>query len=254
MYDRFSKIMKYNTGILIRFDDVAPNMNWAMMEKCEVLLNKFNIKPVLGVIPNNQDSELMKYPIRNEFWDIVKKWQSENWSIAMHGYAHLYDTDTFKKDYFGYGGRSEFFGHSYEDQILKLKKGLKIFHDNSIKVKTFFAPNHTYDLNTLKALKECNIKIIIDGYGLFPYYKFGLLFIPQLFYKEILLPFGIQSTQIHLNYWDNKYLQNFEYFINKNHNKVVDINYILDLAEPSFFKNSINYSVEKTLKAIRSFR
>ena len=106
----------------------------------------------------------------------------------------------------------------------------------------------------MKALKECNIKIIIDGYGLFPYYKFDLLFIPQLFYKEILLPFGIQSTQIHLNYWDNKYLQNFEYFINKNHNKVVDINYILDLAEPSFFKNSINYSVEKTLKAIRSFR
>ena len=29
----------------------------------------------------------------------------------------------------------------------------------------------------------------------------NLNFIPQLFYKEIMLPFGIQSTQIHLNYW-----------------------------------------------------
>ena len=102
MYEKFSNILKRNTGILIRFDDVAPNMNWTMMEKCEVLLNKFNIKPVLGVIPNNQDNELMNYPIKNDFWNIVKNWQTKNWSIAMHGYTHLYDADTFKKDYFGY--------------------------------------------------------------------------------------------------------------------------------------------------------
>ena len=47
-----------NTGILIRFDDIAPNMNWEMMDKCEELLNRFNLKPVMGVIPNNQDDEL----------------------------------------------------------------------------------------------------------------------------------------------------------------------------------------------------
>ena len=43
-----------NTGILIRIDDIAENMNWDLMEKCEVLFDKYNIKPVLGVI-NNQD-------------------------------------------------------------------------------------------------------------------------------------------------------------------------------------------------------
>ena len=35
----------------------------------------------------------------------------------MHGYNHLYDKETNKKDFFNYGGRSEFFGHSYEDQL-----------------------------------------------------------------------------------------------------------------------------------------
>jgi hypothetical protein len=250
MYDRFSKIMKYNTGILIRFDDVAPNMNWAMMEKCEVLLNKFNIKPVLGVIPNNQDSELMKYPIRNEFWDIIKKWQSENWSIAMHGYAHLYDTDTFKKDYFGYGGRSEFFGHSYEDQILKLKKGLKIFHDNSIKVKTFFAPNHTYDLNTFKALKECDIFQVIDGYGLSPFMFNEIKFIPQLFFKLYMLPYGIQCTQIHLNSWTKNDFQEFENFIEKYHQKVIGLDYALTISSNTLMK-VLNIMVEQTLKTIR---
>ena len=59
---------------------------------------------------------------------------------------------------------------------------------------------------------------------------------------------------MHINYWDIKYLNNFEDFINKNYNKVVDIDYILNLDEPNILKNSINYSVEKALKVIRSFR
>ena len=52
----FSKIKNYisrNTGILIRLDDIAENMNWRLMERSELLFDKFKIKPVLGVIPNN---------------------------------------------------------------------------------------------------------------------------------------------------------------------------------------------------------
>ena len=36
------------------------------MDKCQDLLNHYNLKPVMGVIPNNQDSELLKYP-KGEF-------------------------------------------------------------------------------------------------------------------------------------------------------------------------------------------
>ena len=53
---------KKNTGILIRFDDIAENMNWSLMDKCESLFEKHNIKPVVGVIPNNKDKELLSYP------------------------------------------------------------------------------------------------------------------------------------------------------------------------------------------------
>ena len=72
------KKIKENTGILIRFDDIAPNMNWQMMDKCEKLLNEYNIQPVIGVIPKNQDKELLNYPLRKDFWNIVKKWKSKN--------------------------------------------------------------------------------------------------------------------------------------------------------------------------------
>ena len=125
--------------ILIRSDDVAENMNWHLMSKCEKLFDKFNIKPVMGVIPKNEDKDLLIYPKKENFWDVVKSWQSKGWEIAMHGYNHIYDKDTKKKDFFGYGGKSEFFGHSLSNQSIKIKKGLEIFKKNKkLKSEPFF--------------------------------------------------------------------------------------------------------------------
>mgnify|MGYP001160046680 CR=1 FL=1 len=46
-----------NTGMLIRFDDISDHMNWSLMNKCEEIFDKYNIKPLLGVIPDNKDKE-----------------------------------------------------------------------------------------------------------------------------------------------------------------------------------------------------
>ena len=57
----FSKIKNYiaeNTGILIRIDDIAENMNWNLMKKSEQLFDEYKIKPVLGVIPENKDKDI----------------------------------------------------------------------------------------------------------------------------------------------------------------------------------------------------
>jgi len=240
-----------NTGILIRFDDIAPNMSWEMMDKCQKLLNYYDLKPVMGVIPDNQDNELLKYPKRENFWEIVKKWELNDWSIAMHGYNHLYDKETNKKDFFNYGGRSEFFGHSYEDQLSKIKKGLEIFEKNNIQIDTFFAPNHTYDRNTFKALKNSGILKIIDGYGLMPYSFNGIKFVPQLFYKLYLLPFGIQSTQIHINYWSDKDFINFKKFIEKHHKKVISADFAFSKISNSNLYKIINSTFEKLMKLKR---
>ena len=208
--------MKKNTGLLIRIDDVADHMNWNYMKKTEALFDKLNIKPLLGVIPSNKDQEIFKYEKKENFWNQVRNWQDKGWEIAMHGYSHVYDKETNKKDFFGYGGKSEFFGHSFEIQKKRISKGLQIFKSEGIKIRSFFAPNHTYDLNTFSALKDNNILNIIDGYGLMPFKINNINFIPQLFYKEIILPFGIQSTQVHLNYWDENDFLKFEKFIIKN--------------------------------------
>ena len=255
MISKIKNIYTKYTGLLIRMDDISENMNWNYMDKCEDFFDKYKIKPLLGVIPLNRDPALLKFPKNNKFWQRVCDWKNKGWEITMHGCYHLYTQKSDKKkDIFNYGGNSEFYGLDYFTQLEKIKTGLDIFKENKINVRSFFAPNHIYDKNTLKALKDSDIKIIIDGYGLFPYYKDKILFIPQLFYREILLPFGIQATQIHINEWNNENLNNFKSFIKKNNNKIINLDYIINITGSNFFQLIANYFVEKSLKTARLFK
>ena len=235
-------------------DDIAENMNWAAMNQCESLFDSLNIRPLLGVIPNNKDKNFDKYEKKDNFWDKVRGWQKKGWEIAMHGFSHVYDKETNKKDYFNYGGGSEFYGHDYETQLSRIKKGLQKFNDEKINIRSFFAPNHTYDENTLTALKSSGIKNIIDGYGLIPYSENELNFIPQLFYKEIMLPFGIQSTQIHLNYWSDQSFNDFEQFITKNKDKIITFDDALSKINNNYFSKFINFGTKASLKTLRVLR
>ena len=197
MINKFKNYISKNTGFVIRLDDIAENMNWDMMERVTNLFDKFGVKPVLGIIPNNEDSELLSYPKTNiDFWDKVRAWKNKGWEIAMHGNNHVYGKFNSKTDYLGHGGNTEFCGLPFNEQLEKIRKGLNKFKKENISTRIFFAPNHTFDHNTLLALKECGIKFIIDGYGLMPYEEDQISFIPQLFYKNVVLPFGIQSFQI----------------------------------------------------------
>jgi len=239
-------------ALLIRMDDIAHNMNWKLIYRCEELFDKFNIKPLLGVIPENQDPELLKYQRLDNFWNEVKRWKKKGWEISMHGYNHLYKTETNQRDLFSYGGKSEFFGLSYDTQYKMISSGLNIFKKNNLEIRSFFAPNHTYDLQTIEALKNNNIKYVIDGNGLFPFRKHGMSYFPQLFYKEIMLPIGIQSTQLHINYWNEDYFKGFKSFIEKNHDYIRSFDQIIDFEE-NLLKKIINFFVEKNLKLARKF-
>jgi len=246
--------LKENKGFLIRIDDVTETMNWVMMNRCEKLFDDLKIKPLLGVIPLNKDLELSKFEKNNDFWKKVLEWQNKGWEISMHGFEHKYSINTKKKDYFSYGGMSEFFNLSYELQKEKIQKGLEVFKSKKIRVRSFFAPNHTYDKNTFRALKDSGIETIIDGYGLIPYSKYGLNFIPQLFYKLILLPLGVQSSQIHLNNWKEDEFVNFEKFIKKNKECILDYNQVVKKINNNPLAKFLNFQIKLFLQIIRKLK
>lgn len=241
-----------NTGILIRIDDVCENMNWNLMSKLESLFDNYSIKPVLGVIPNNRDEDFLSFPRNDNFWDQVRKWQVKGWEIVQHGDTHIYDRLCSKKsDYFEYGGGSEFFGHPLDVQEKRIKNGLEKFKREKINIRSFFAPNQTYDENTFIALKNCGINEVIDGYGLMPYTEKNVKFIPQLFEKVVLLPFGIQSTKLHLHIWDENDYKKFENFIKINSKKIITYDQALNKINNSFLYKIIRYFMSKILKLKR---
>mgnify|MGYP001277567572 FL=1 len=241
-----------NTGILIRIDDVCENMNWDLMSKLESLFDNHSIKPVLGVIPNNRDEDFLSFPRNDNFWDQVRKWQDKGWEIVQHGDTHIYDRLCSKKsDYFEYGGGSEFFGHPLNVQEKRIKNGLEKFKREKINIRSFFAPNQTYDENTFIALKNCGISEVIDGYGLMPYTEKNIKFIPQLFEKVVLLPFGIQSTKLHLHIWDENDYKKFENFIKINSKKIITYDQALNKINNSFLYKIIRYFISKILKLKR---
>ena len=248
-------MININTGLLLRIDDVAENMNWKYMDKSEKLFDKINVKPLVGIIPENKDPSLLSFPKNPFFWQRVKSWQEKGWEISMHGFNHLYDSKTKFKDYFGYGGDSEFFGHNYNHQFKKIKLGKEKLLSEGLKVNSFFAPNHTYDKNTFLALSNNNIEVIIDGYGLFPYSEHNLTFIPQLFHKEtIMLPFGFQTTQIHLNNWEEKYFNKFQSFLVKNKGRIMTYHQVLNKTSNSKLKKLIRNFLKLTLLNVRKFK
>ncbi len=200
--------------LVLRLDDAAQRMDTDKWKCMEDLLDKYHIKPLVGVIPDCQDPLMEKYPEDEFFWDKVHVWIEKGWSIALHGYRHVYDS----RD----GGinpvnqYSEFAGHSCELQADRISKGLKILKSKGIEPKVFFAPGHTFDENTLKALElKSAIRIISDTFAWDVYQKGGFTFIPQQSGKVRKLPCATITYCYHPNTMDEDSFFDLECFLKK---------------------------------------
>lgn len=202
---------------LIRLDDASEYMNESNWNRMEKLLNKYQIKPIVGIIPQNKDNDLIKYGCCNNFIDKVNNWKKNKWTIAMHGYQHLYVTSN--------GGinpvndRSEFAGLPLKEQKDKIKKGYNLLIKKGIEPKLFFAPSHTFDKNTITALiEDTNIRIISDTIANDVYFENGIFFIPQQSGSVRNLPFKIATFCYHPNTMNETDFNELEKFVKKNIN------------------------------------
>lgn len=208
---------------VIRLDDASDYNNLSNWNRMEKILNSYSIKPIVGVIPNNQDPSMIKaYKKNNNLWKKVKQWQKSGWIIAMHGYNHVYITND--------GGinpvqkRSEFADVSLKKQEDKIRKAIEIFKSNGIIPDVFFAPSHTFDKNTLLALKKnSDIRIISDTIANDIYFENDFYFLPQQSGRVRKLPFKFVTFCYHPNTMCDSDFDELENFIKEHRNKFISL-------------------------------
>ncbi len=201
--------------IFFRLDDITPNMDWNKFNFIVSLLKRHNIKPLLAVIPDNKDPELLKYSANSDFWNVIKELGQNGWVIAQHGFEHIYKT--------GSGGvlkinkRGEFSGLDFKTQKSMIVDGIRIMKVRLSSVSEIFvAPGHSFDKNTVMALKENGFKYLSDGIALYPFKKWGLVWLPQVLWRPKKIWFGQITVLLHINTEEQSDLNELEEFISKN--------------------------------------
>lgn len=205
---------------LLRLDDASEHMELHKWRRMEQLLDKYGVKPIYGIIPCCQDPELIKYPMVENFWSLMKMWENKGWTPALHGCNHVF----FTQD----GGinpvhkKSEFAGLPLEEQYNKIQMGMEILIEHKIETSIFFAPAHTFDKNTMKALKKSSrINCINDTIANDMYYEDGLYFLPQQSGKCRKLPFRVTTFCYHPNIMMERDFEELDFFLQHNHIKFV---------------------------------
>lgn len=218
---------------ILRFDDIHPKMRWDYWHEIEELMIKYNIKPILAVIPDNRDKKLIYSDGLDDyiFWEKMKEYQSLGWTIAMHGYQHLY-TSNNRGDFVRINSYSEFAGLSEELQSEKIRLGLEIFKKYGLSPSMFVAPAHTFDKTTVRVLKKYGFKMVSDGFYFYPVVIDDMLFIPQQLWWFKRRSFGLYTICFHHNYWTYSDLHKFKQDLTKFKDHIISVNESLKFFKP----------------------
>jgi len=240
--------MKY----IIRIDDITPRMNHCNFNILKGALTSLDIKPIIGVVPDNKDENLNFGDEDKNFWDSMRELKRLGWTIAQHGYRHEYvsrDAGLLEINKF-----SEFSGLSFQEQLSKIKSGKRILLENDIWEPIFMAPGHSFDKTTLAALEESNFNYVTDGLGLYPWQENNIIFVPQVFSSFTSFGFGIYTVCLHINKLSEEQIQLLIKRIIENRKNIIGLSEaVLYTKKPSLLENTLMYFVKHLLKIKRGF-
>lgn len=188
---------------LLRFDDMCPTINWDVWQKLEDVMIEEGVRPILSVIPDNQDPHLHEGPPNERFWERVRTWQARGWTIGLHGYQHRYVSKN--PGIVGLKPYSEFAGVPPAEQRAKLERGLEIFAREGVRPDVWVAPAHSFDNHTVQILTSLGVRTISDGMSLYPHRDSeDVMWVPQQLWRFRAVPFGVWTICIHSH--DDLYL------------------------------------------------
>jgi predicted deacetylase len=209
-----------NTKYLFRMDDITPGMDWNRFWALMQLFRRHDIKPLLGVVPDNRDPNLERCPHYPRFWETLRGLvESDAVDIAQHGYQH---TLTHRPHASILGSSvgvrkevSEFAGDPFYDQDFRICEGRRILQHHGISTSYWMAPNHSYDNTTLRALHHNGFTAISDGIALFPFSSDGLTFVPQTSWRPRWMPLGVHTICLHTNEITPQHVKELRVFLRR---------------------------------------
>lgn len=228
-------------------------MRWSRYFQLKEIFDQFDVKPLLGVIPDNQDPRLKRYPpCEFDFWEHIRQQQAAGWDIAVHGYQHRLDSP--HSGILGISNRSEFAALPYAVQYEKLSRALEIFAKHGIRSETFIAPAHSFDATTIQALKAVGTHIVSDGFALYPSWKDGVLTVPQLFAYPRKMPFGVYTFCIHPNTMTGKQLARIKAFLGERYRDVIPFGDCAQFAVPAWVQQPAQIILRRLVLLRKSWK
>jgi len=182
---------------LLRVDDLCPTVHHERWSSVRELIREFRIRPILAVIPDNEDAALEKWTANPGFWEEMRALEREGAAIAMHGYRH--ECTVRARSLVPLHRRSEFAGLSLDVQRGYIRSGLALLRSEGLTPRLFVAPKHSFDRMTLLALSKEGLPYLSDGFARVPFQREGVTWIPQQLWSPSRRESGLWTICIHPN-------------------------------------------------------
>jgi hypothetical protein len=199
---------------LFRVDDLCPTVHAERWERLRLMIEQAGIRPILAVVPANQDRELDASPEAPQFWQQMRELEAAGAAIALHGFNHV--CTATGRSLVPLHRSSEFAGLDIEEQQQRIRRGLKILRGYGLAPKLFIAPRHGFDRNTLLVLRKEGIPFVSDGFARVPFVRGGVKWIPMQLWSPVRQIRGLWTICIHPNTTDDGRFEELRAFLRSN--------------------------------------
>lgn len=205
----------FDPKYFFRVDDVHDRMDWSKFERVVKIFDEYKIKAIIGVIPDNCDETIVVDQRQANFWQKIRELSEKGWVLALHGFRHMYENKN--AGLLKINNKSEFAGISPDEQKKRMETGiLKLQEMVGVTPRWWMAPAHSFDDNTCVVLRDLGFTHITDGVGIFPFYRYGLIWLPQQMWRPRKKPFGYWTICLHTNTMSENDFLVIETFVRRN--------------------------------------
>jgi predicted deacetylase len=190
----------------------------------------YEIKPILAVVPDNQDYDLQQSLPDPEFWDCMRRLEAAGATIGLHGYQHLCLSKG--KSLLPLHRHTEFSGVAEETQRKWIHAGLEILRGHGLNPRIWVAPRHGFDRTTLRVLSQQGISLLSDGFARVPFTRDGFTWIPQQLWAPLKKAGGLWTICIHSNTANRAVGNQLRSFLNRHAEQFTSVDRVLAEIKP----------------------